>query len=238
MPPRRWRREIVRINRIRKVVGAGVLVAGAVALCAVARVGHGAVVPALDPGRELPPDPPGAARFVIDPTASTVVYRVGETALAQQRFHVTVGVTSAIQGAVEIDPAHPRAARIGTVTVDISQFRSDNPRRDSAIRARWLESGTYPTAEFTPTMVEGLPEIYSTGRTVSIRIAGLLTMRTVTRPVTFTGTVTLDGPLLTGALDTTIRMTDFGFEPPSLLGIFQVDDDAMVEIRFTARRAL
>ncbi len=222
------------MTRVRQVGGA-VLAVSAVALYA-ACAGYGTASPAPDP--ELPPGPPGAARFVIDPTASTVAYRVGETALAQQRFHVAVGVTSAIQGAVDLDPAHPRTTHLGPVTVDLSQLRSDNPRRDSAIRTRWLESATYRTAEFTPTHVAGLPETYSTGRPVPIQITGMLTIHAVTRPVTFTGTVTLDGPILSGTFETTIRMTDFGVEPPSLLGLFKVDDDTTVEIHFTARRDL
>lgn len=31
-------------------------------------------------------------------------------------------------------------------------------------------------------------------------------------------------------------MTDFGFEPPSLLGVFRVDDDVAVEVHITAHR--
>jgi polyisoprenoid-binding protein YceI len=180
--------------------------------------------------------PTGTERFVIDSTASTVAYRVGETALSQNRFHVAVGVTTAIQGEITLDPVHPRAARIGTVTVDVSQLRSDSARRDSAIRARWLESAKYPTAAFTPTAVVGLPDAYAGGQAVPILITGLLTVRTVIHPVTFTGTAAVEGSILTSVLHTSLRMTDFGIEPPSLLGIFKVEDDVMVELRVTARR--
>lgn len=215
---------------------AGLIVVSA-ALFAAARVGHGAAAPAPRPGLPVTPAPSGAERFVFDPTASTVAYRVGETALSQNRFHVATGVTNAIQGSVDVDLAHPQAARIGTVTVDIGQLRSDSARRDSAIRGRWLESGKYPTAEFTPTAVEGLPDAYADGRAVPVRVTGFLTVRTVTQPVAFSGTVAVEGSTLTGTLSTTIRMTDFGFEPPSLLGVFRVDDDVVVDVHITARRA-
>jgi polyisoprenoid-binding protein YceI len=213
---------------------AGLLAAAA--LLAAPCVGDGAAAPVVHPAAPAAPAA-GAERFTIDPTASTVAYRVGETALSQNRFRVAVGVTSAIRGEISVDPAHPRAAQIGAVTVDISQFRSDSARRDSAIRTRWLESERYPTAAFAPTAIEGLPEAYGDGRVVPVRIAGLLTMRTVTQPVIFTGTVVVEGAVLTSTLHTTIRMTDYGFEPPSLLAIFRVDDDVLIELHVTARRA-
>lgn len=212
--------------------GIGVAIVGAItvlaALVTAARMGHAAA-----PGD---PVPPGAERFVIDPAVSTAAYRVGETALLQNRFHAATGVTNVIQGHVDVDLTHPQTARIGMVTVDLSQLRSDSARRDSALRARWLESAKYPTAAFTPIAIEGLPDAYTDGRVVPVRVTGFLTVRTVTQPVTFAGTVVIEGATLTSALSTTVRMTDFGFEPPSLLGVFRVDDDVVVDVHITARR--
>lgn len=221
----------------RVVMGTAWLIASAMALGTAPQVGRGAAAPQ---DVEAPPAlaaPAGSGRFVIDPTASTVAYRVGETALTQHRFHVAVGVTTAIQGIIAVDPAHPRAVRIGSVTVDLSQLRSDNPRRDDAIRSRWLESEKYPTAAFTATAIEGLPGAYADGQVLPVVIAGLLTVRTATHPVVFTGTVAVQGPLLTSVLHASLRMTEFGIEPPSLLGLFRVDDGVVVELHVTARRA-
>jgi len=36
---------------------------------------------------------------------------------------------------------------------------------------------------------------------------------------------------------TTIRMTDFGFEPPSILGILKAENEVKLEFHFVARRA-
>jgi polyisoprenoid-binding protein YceI len=212
--------------------GIGVAMVGAIivlaALVTAARMGH-AAAPA-------DPVPPGAERFVIDPAVSTAAYRVGETALSQNRFRAATGVTNAIQGHVDVDLTHPQTARIGMITVDLSQLRSDSARRDSALRSRWLESATYPTAAFTPIAIEGLPDTYTDGRVVPVRVTGFLTVRTVTQRVTFAGTVVVEERTLTGAFSTTVRITDFGFEPPSLLGVFRVDDDVVVDVHITARR--
>lgn len=178
----------------------------------------------------------GVERFVISPEESAVTYRVPETFLEGNQFNIAVGVTHGVQGEVLLDRAAPRNTRIGAITVDISAFQSDKARRDQAIRDNWLESSKYPTAVFTPTSISGLPQTYTEGQDIPLRIAGDLKIRTVTRPATFIGSVRLVKDTLTGAADTTIRMTDFGFDPPSILGILRAQNKADLHLAFTARR--
>jgi len=171
------------------------------------------------------------------PAESLAVYRVGEVFLNQNnRFNVAEGTTPAITGELLIDRATRRNTRIGTITVDMSQFQSDSARRDNAIRNRWLESGRYPMAEFTPTAIEGLPDVYVNGREHQIRVTGTLKIRDVSRPATFATTLKLENAALTGVATTQIRMTDFGFDPPSILGVLRAENDVRLEFRFVARR--
>jgi polyisoprenoid-binding protein YceI len=182
------------------------------------------------------PTPAGVQRFVIVPAESSVTYRVAETFISEgNRLAVAVGVTTVVRGEIFVDRQRPSNSRIGTVTVDISQFKSDSERRDNAIRTRWLESARFPIAEFAPTAIEGLPETYQEGREVPLQITGNLKIRDVTRPTTFAATVKLDGSVLTVAGSTTIKMTDFGFNPPSILGILRAENEARLEFRFVAR---
>lgn len=176
-------------------------------------------------------------RFAIVPAASTVTYKVGETFVTGNRFSVAVGTTHAIQGDVFIDRAHPVNSRIGTITVDISTFQSDRARRDRAIREQWLESAKFPTATFTPTAIKGLPASYTDGQEMPVQIVGNLRVRDVSKPVTFAGTVKLAGDTLTGALQTRVLMTDFGFDPPSILGTLRAENQVELELRFTAQPA-
>ncbi|HXX36918.1 MAG TPA: YceI family protein [bacterium] len=178
--------------------------------------------------------PAGAVRFAIVPALSTVTYRVGETLVTGNRYNLAVGTTHAVRGDVYVDRAHLQNSRIGVVTVDISTFQSDKPRRDDAIRHDWLESSRYPTAVFTPTAVRGLPVAYVDGQDVSVQILGNLQVRGVTRPVTFSGTVKLSGSTLSGMLQASVLMTDFGFDPPSILGILKAENQARLELDFTA----
>ena len=66
---------------------------------------------------------------------------------------------------------------------------------------------------------------------------GNLRVRDVTKPVVFTGTVKLAGDMLTGAVQTTILMTDFGFDPPAILGMLKAENQVQLELQFTAKRA-
>ncbi len=147
-----------------------------------------------------------------------------------------MGTTRGIQGEILIDRGHPGQSRISPISVDISQFTSNSRRRDNAIRERWLESAKYPTAVFTPTAIQGLPDTYVDGREIAVRVPGNLKVRDVTKPVTFAGTVKLEGDTLTGRATTSILMTDFGFDPPSILGVLKAENQAQLELQLIARR--
>lgn len=179
---------------------------------------------------------PAQQRFVIVPGESKVTYRVSETFINEgNRLNVAVGITDAIRGEITINRGDPRQSRVGPITVDISRFQSDSPRRDNAIRGRWLESARFPTAEFTPTEITGLPAAYQEGRELHLEITGRLKVREVTRPTTFQTTLILSASTLTGSATTKLLMTDFGFQPPSILGILRAEDEVHIEFRFTAR---
>ena len=176
-------------------------------------------------------------RYAIDASASQVLYHVAETFIDQNnRFYVAVGTTHGVQGEILIDRGHPSQSRISPISVDISQFTSNSRRRDNAIRERWLESAKYPTAVFTPSAIQGLPDTYVDGREIAVRVVGNLKVRDVTKAVTFVGTVKLEGDTLTGRASTSILMTDFGFDPPSILGVLKAENQAQLELQLTARR--
>jgi polyisoprenoid-binding protein YceI len=176
-------------------------------------------------------------RYAIDASASRVLYHVAETFIDQNnRFYVAVGTTHGVQGEILIDRGHPSQSRINPISVDISQFISNSRRRDNAIRERWLESAKYPTAVFTPSAIQGLPDTYVDGREIAVRVVGNLKVRDVTKAVTFAGTVKLEGDTLTGRASTSILMTDFGFDPPSILGVLKAENRAQLELQLTARR--
>lgn len=179
-----------------------------------------------------------ATRYAIVPGKSTATYRVSETFFNQgNRINVAEGTTGAVNGEITIDKAKPSASRIGTITVDISKLESDSEQRDDQIRARWLESTKYPTATFVPKRLEGLPDMpYTEGQELTFKIIGDLTIRTVTKEVTFDAKGKIVGDLFTGTATTKFNMTDFGFDPPSILGILKAENGVELLLTIEAKR--
>lgn len=190
-----------------------------------------------EPPSEPTPAGDGQSRvFRIVPGESQVTYEVGETFLNQDnRFAVAVGVTTQVSGEINANLANPPASSIGVIEVDISQFKSDSSRRDSAIQNQWLESARFPIARFEPVRVEGLPEAYSEATPYAFRVVGNLTVREATREVTFDITARLDGDTLTGSATTTLLMSDFGVGPISIGGILNTEDQVKLTFDFVAR---
>jgi polyisoprenoid-binding protein YceI len=174
--------------------------------------------------------------FAIVPEQSQAQYAVEEEFFGQAVPFVTaVGTTKAIDGSVTLDFAEGGVSIAdSTFTVDISTLVSDSPRRDRAIRDRWLESSRYPLATFVATGVENLPEGADFGQDVSFQVVGDMTVREVTQPLTWDMTARLDGGTLSGSASTFLLMRDFGFEPPDIAGILKVTDGVTVTVQFAA----
>lgn len=178
----------------------------------------------------------GVVAFRIIPAESQVSYEVGEVFLNQgNAFKVAVGVTRGVDGAIDVDYDNPQNSKLGTITVDISQFKSDSGRRDGAIRDRFLESARYPNAVFVPAQIDGLPESIQEGMDYPLKVTGDLTVREVTRPVTFEFNVRLEGDQLSGQGTTMILMSDYGFGPINILNTLKTEDEVKMNIQFIAR---
>ncbi|MFV9503851.1 MAG: YceI family protein [Oscillochloridaceae bacterium umkhey_bin13] len=174
--------------------------------------------------------------FKIVPSESQVSYEVGETFFNQNnRFVVAVGTTQTLEGEVRLDRDAPQQSTVGPITIDISAFRSDSPRRDQAIRDRWLESARFPLAIFTPTDIVGLPTSYTDGEELTLTITGDLQIREVSQPTTFTVTGQVNGDEMMGLATTQIKMSDFGFSPPNIAGVLGAEDDVKITFQFVAR---
>ena len=190
--------------------------------------------PAETAATELPSA--GAVVFQIVPGESQLKYEVYETFINDNnRLNLAVGITPQVSGEITVDRAAPANSVLGTITADISQFKSDSGRRDNALRDRFIQSARYPTVSFNVTSIEGLPESYQEGQEVTLIINGDLTIRDVTRPVSCEAKVKLEGEELSGEAVTTILMSDFGFGPISIGGILNTEDEVKATLTFVAR---
>ncbi len=191
---------------------------------------------ATDPVSTEAPATSEVTIYKIVPGESQLQYEVGEVFINENnRFAVAVGVTPQIEGEIRVDLSAPQNSSLGTISADISQFKSDSGRRDNAIRTRFLESQRFPTVTFVPTQIEGLPASYEPGQEIPLKISGDLTIRDVTKPISFDAVVRLADNQLSGQATTTILMSDFGFGPISIAGILKTEDEAKVTLTFVAR---
>ncbi|MBK8051294.1 MAG: YceI family protein [Anaerolineales bacterium] len=180
----------------------------------------------------------GASRtFALSPDKTTAQYAVEEEFLGMPVPFVTaIGKTSAVEGQLTLNFADGGVTfGDNQFTADLRTLTSDRPRRDNAIRDRWLESNQYPLATFVGTEVSDLPADADFGKDVTFKISGDMTIREVTKPQTWSMTAQLDGENLSGQAQTFLLMRDFGFEPPDIAGMLKVTDGVTVTLDFVAQ---
>lgn len=176
----------------------------------------------------------GEKVFLIVPDETEARFLVDEVLLGAP--FTVVGVTSAVGGEIRADLNAPNNAQ-ADVQVDLTTLVTDNERRNGAIQRWILETGepANQTAEFTSVSVSGIPEQLEVGQTFDFQINGDLTVKGITRPLTFDGTATLvSEDRLEGSASTTILYTDFTTIPSLPPQVASVEDETTLEIDFVA----
>jgi polyisoprenoid-binding protein YceI len=175
--------------------------------------------------------------FQIAPEQSEATYQVQEEFFNRPVNIVNpIGRTNAIEGEFQLTISGSQVQLADNqFKVDLRTLASDEARRDNRIRNEWLESNKYPWAEFKATTIEDFPANATEGQDVSFKLTGDMTIREITKPQTFAVTARLDGDTFTGTATSYVLMRDYGFEPPSILGVLEVTDGVTVTVNFTAQ---
>lgn len=176
-----------------------------------------------------PTDPTSAPRegaegeYVIG-AGSLAGYRAREVLFGQDTE--AVGRTEDVTGSMTIDGTSVTAA---TFTVDLTTVASDESRRDGQFHGRIMDTATFPTASFTLTAPVDLGAVPGVGEEVTVSVTGDLTVRDVTRSVTFdlAATQTASGVAVNGSIPVTFA--DYGIPDPSF-GPAQVEGDGEIEV--------
>jgi polyisoprenoid-binding protein YceI len=199
--------------------------------CVVLGIGAGFAIFALR-GADAPPppslseaatataSPAGRATWEVVSGAPTFVgYRVREQFVT---FGVVdaVGRTGEVTGTAQIDGDTIEGAELET---DMTTLRSDESRRDNALRGRGIETDRFPTATFE------LSGPFELSRE-PVPARGRLTLHGETQPITarVSGQRGGDGTIeLVGSAP--IEFDRFGIEPPSVAGFVTVRDTGRLE---------
>jgi polyisoprenoid-binding protein YceI len=143
--------------------------------------------------------------WTIDANHSTFEFAVRQVVVSTIK-----GAFSGVSGTIYFDPDDPAACSVNAV-VDISTLNTHHPGRDAKILGDgFFEVESYPTASYVSTGVRRAGD----GR---YEVTGDLTLRGVTKPVTFDATfegthLQVDGtPRGAFIATSSINRTDFGF---------------------------
>jgi polyisoprenoid-binding protein YceI len=174
----------------------------------------------------------GARRFVIVPGESSAKYVVEETL----RGIVTnaVGQTQNITGEIYLTSQGLSTEHESKFRVDLRTLRSDESMRDNFIRQTTLQTNRFPFAEFVVQELRGFPSSYVENQQVELTLTGTMTIRGVSRPMTWTVLARQAGNTLTATADTGFNMTDYGIDPPNV-AVARARDGVQLQIVLVAR---
>ena len=176
------------------------------------------------------------ARYGVLAEGSEVRYRVREQLVGLSFPNDAVGATSAVEGVIAFDAQGRLVPADSRVTVDLRTLRSDEARRDNYLRRNTLETDRFPTVAFAPVEARGLPAPLPQTGSVPFELVGDLTVKEVTRRVSWSATASFDGPRVTVRARTAFRFGDFGLRIPRVSVVLSVEDDIKLEADLVLRR--
>lgn len=148
---------------------------------------------------------------------------------------IVVGVTNQVAGQIALDPNYPQAAQVGVIQINARTLTTDNEFRNRAIKNAILRTNQFELITFAPRVITGLPNTVTIGVPFEFTIEGDLTITDVTRPVTFTVTVTpVSQSEISGLATTTILYRDFNLTIPDSPSVDTVADEVRLELEFVA----
>jgi polyisoprenoid-binding protein YceI len=149
-------------------------------------------------------------------------YRVKEDSFGNTP--TVVGRTSAVTCTIRVARTEVTA---GSCRVDMAAMLTNGKPQTQF--AKILDTAAYPAATFSLTK----PAVFGTfppiGRIVTVRAVGSLTIRGITRPVTFSLSVRYTGSVLQAAGSIPVRFSDYNVQSPGVGSILRVQDHGLVE---------
>ncbi len=184
------------------------------------------------------PTPAPAGLYLLDPSHTSVTFRVSHLGLSQYTARFTK-----VAGELNLDPARPEAATL-KASIDPRSLETDYPHTDLDFNAelhgpQWLDAATFPQITFTSTRIE------MTGPSTA-KVTGDLSLHGVTRPVTLE--TTFNGGYAPNGMDPmgsrigfsakgTLKRADFGiaYGVPAAGSTMGVSDavEVIIETEFT-----
>ena len=132
------------------------------------------------------------------------------------------GITPGVSGELQLNFGQPGVLVGAEFSVDLGALSTGRASRGDWLKDNAITTSRFPLAHFKATSIGDLPATYTEGQQVSFQLNGDLTIRDVTRPVTFDVTATLSGDTIRGKAVRRMQLTDFGIDPPSFINTLTV----------------
>ena len=159
-----------------------------------------------------------------------------------------VGRTSAVSGAIDVDLADVTTGSV-EFAVDLSTLSTGIDGRDKHMKtAEFLSTDKFPKATFkskSVKVIEG-PKALAPNQVTAVEIAGDLTIRGITKPLTTKAFVRYikgdgwsakmlgPGDILAVSAQFPIKMTDFGMKVPQYI-VLKVANEVQINVKVNAR---
>ena len=177
-------------------------------------------------------------RLVVVPSKSKANYRVREQLANLPAPSDAVGVTSAITGTLVGKLDGTLVPGESKFVVDVSTLKSDASPRDNFLRQNVLQTSRYPNVTFVPTSAAGLPTTLPTSGQASFKLTGDLTVKSVTKPVTWDVTCQAASSTEGSCQATTsFKFGDVGLTVPSVFTVLSIVDNIKLELDVDLQRA-
>ncbi len=175
-------------------------------------------------------------QLTVVPGKSEARYRVREQLVDVPLPSDAVGRTQAITGTIVGKTDGAIMSSDSKFVVDLRTLQSDRSQRDNFIRTSVLQTNQYPNATFVPTKVDGLPLTLPPQGKVTFKLIGDLTIRNVTKQVTWD--VTCDSGNNQGACQatTTFKFDYFNLSQPRVPVVLSVQDSITLEVDVNLQR--
>src|SRR5262249_33066916 len=171
----------------------------------------------------------GPRTFTVDTERSRATIEVGKTGAFSFAGHTHEVEAPLTSGVVHLDPDAPSRSdvRLEFNAAAMHVTGKGDPPGDvpkvteAMLGEQVLDVKKYPSITFESTNVTAKGTLPS----LELSVAGKLTIRDATKPVTATVAVKVDGATLTANGKFTIKQTDFGIKPISVGGVVKVKDE-------------
>ncbi len=147
-----------------------------------------------------------------------------------------IGKTGSITGTIVGKTDGSIVSSDSKFVVDLRTLQSDRSQRDNFLRRAVLQTEQYPYATFVPTSAPGLPLQLPADGKVSFKLNGNLTIKNVTKPVTWDVSGQVNGNEATGTATTSFNFAYFNLERPTVAIVLSIEDNIRLEMDLDLQR--